>query len=568
MRKNPIQQKRVAMNVKPRIVLTPPMDIPAAPLEVTSLPPPVPVVVPQQPPVPVVKTPQPSFEPIAPVAISQKLDLPEVCDEKADPYSLSTIFVSLISGAKKSEILPLLRERHAKALERNDDLFIAIFEGGIAANQALPDCRRAITAYHRAFDLCERRTDAPNGFLHSMVWNLYIGLEDNPEAAGLMERARRNLKWDSSVAERNNELLREAWTEFEALPMFAERFESYRTAQDKESTSVINKLLRESRLDATKTLLLFPRNGANDVKTFSSVVSQSRGNYFLWNKGFGTVINPDLTFVDNFYRLGGVLRDIHNIVFTGSTLSCGNSLSQFQTLFDLLRQANTVQSVRFFVRPSIVEEHNAEFRCLEKCGSAESIRSLHNGNVAELLGGGSLVFRNGSFLLSLEDWKFQFLDRLIDDLEGRAAELSDQCDVMVLPVETAEELVWAARQVRERKPKLAIFDPPKDNNHLILLDACVRECVGPPIPIAYADSALIIDAFAGKFIDCVKAFAVSERDCWSENIRLTFAPNERRQPEGLLYFERGAESRFTDEHTEILEAFLYNRRCRRGLYFA
>jgi len=581
MRKNPIQQKRGAMNIRTRVAQFPPENTPALSVDVSASSPPAPtsppvaVVVPPQPVMAAINASPPPIRPVAPVVsggVPRELDSFGVSDEKSDPYALSTIFVALLSGAKRSEILPLLRVGLAKAVERGDDLFTAIFEGGIAANTLLPDFQRAISSYHRAFDLCKRRTDTPNGFLHSMVWSLYTNFEDSPEAAELMARARRHLKGTGSAAERNNELLREAWMEFEALPTFVERFESYRTVQDKESTPVINKLLRESRLDATKILLLFPRNWrsrrTNDVKSFSSVVSQTCGNYFFWNKGFGTVINPDLTFVDNFYRLGGVLRDVHNIVLTVSSSGSGNSLSQFRTLFDLLRQANVMQSVRFFVRPHIEEENSAEFQRLEKCGAAESIRPLCNGSESELLGGGSLTFCNGSFLLSLENRKLQFLDHAVGDLESQAEELGDQRDLMVLPVETVEELVWTARQVQERKPKLVIFDLPKENSHLILLDASVRDYVGFKTPIAYADSALIVDVLAERFVDCVKAFAVSESDCWTEYSQLAFDPHERQLPEGLLYFERGAESRFTDEHREILEAFLYNRRCRRGLYFA
>ena len=155
----------------------------------------------------------------------------------------------------------------------------------------------------------------------------------------------------------------------------------------------------------------------------------------------------------------------------------------------------------------------------------------------------------------------------IEDLEIQADELGERRDVMVLPAMTVEDIVWAARQVREHKPKSVIIDLPKKNNHLILLDGPIRDYVNSKMLIAYADSALIIDVLAEKFVDCVKAFAVSERDCWSENARLTFDPDERRLQEGLLYFERGAEAQFADEHAEILEAFLYHCRCRRGLYF-
>ena len=575
MRKNPIQQKRGAMNAKPRIASATPVRAPAAPAAASLLPSappsPVTVVARSQLTAAVVETAQSPVDPVASSMAPQKFESPDVSSGQSDPYTLSAIFVALLSGAKRSEILPLLRAGYAKALERNDDLFIAIFEGGIAANLAQPDVSRATVAYHRAFDLCERRTDAPNGFLHSIVWSLYTNLEDNAEVAELMERARRNLKRADSPAERSNELLREAWIEFEALPAFAEQFEKYRTAQDKESTLTLNKLLRESRLDASKTLLLFPRDcrsrHSSDVKSLSSVVSQTCGNFFLWHNGHGTVINPGLTFVDNFYRIGGVFRDIHNIVFSAASSSRGDFLTQFRALLDLFQQANVRQSVRFLVHPNIVEEHRAEFQRLDHCRVAESIRSVHTGTVAELLGGGSLTFRNGSFSLSLEDRKLQFLERVTDDLESQAEELGDQHDLMVIPVETVEYLVWAAQQVRKRRPKLVIFELSKENNHLILFDAFVRDYVDSKTPIAYADSALIIDVLAEKFVDCVKAFAVSERDCWSENVRLAFDPCERQQPEGLLFFERGAESQFTDEHTEILEAFLYNRRCRRGLYF-
>ena len=604
MRQNPIQQKRGAMNVKLRVASANSANLPSVPVAGTApvavSQPVAPAPVPSQPSVPVA-TPQPAtpppapIQPTVPIVVQQPVQatvapIPEqpatvvavsaapmgvemdISGGKADPYTLSTIFVSLLSGSKKSEIMPLLRSGLARAKARKDDLFITIFEGGIAANQPLPDIKRAITAYHRAFDLCEQRQDAPSGFLHSMVWSFYTDQDGNSEVAGLMERARQRLKHRGSSVEKNNELLQTVWTEFEQLPNFAERVESYRAAQDKESAPVINKLLRESRLDATKTMLFFPRSWrsrrANDVRPFSSVVSQTCGNYFFWRNGFGTVINPDLTFIDNFYRLGGVLRDIHNIVFTVSPSSSGNPLLQFQTLFDLLRQANVMQSVRFFVRPNVAEENDAEFRQLEDSETVESIRSLRNGIESDLLGGGSLTFRNDSMLLLLpENRTLQFLDSGTDDLESQTEELDESRDLMVLPVKTVEELVWTARLIKERKPKLVVFDLPKENNHLILLDPSIRNYVAPQTPIAYADSALVIDILTERFIDSVKAFAVSERDCWSENGRLTFEPNERHLPEGLLYFEQGTEACFADEHADILEAFLYNRRCRRGLYF-
>ena len=586
MRQNPIQQKREAMNVKFRAARLMCSDTPSDAVVVSPFPPTPPSVSPTlsaaQPVDEVTAAPLPSTVPEKPADFSEKPEksevsanhnISEIIGGKSDPYLLSTIFVSLLSGSRKSEIIPLLRDGLAKAKERNDDLYIAIFEGGIAANQPLPDLKRSIAAYHRAFDLCERRPDAPNGFLHSMIWNLFTTLDDGDEAAELMERARRNLQQVRSSTEKNNDLLREAWTEFEKLPKFTKQVENYRTAQDKESAPVVNKLLRESRLDKSKTLLLFPRSWrsrrANDVRSFSSIVSHTCGNYFFWHNGFGTAIDPDLSFVDNFYRIGGVLRDVHNIVLTASPSNGGSPLAQFRTLLGLLHQANVMQTVRFFVRPDVAAENDAEFRRFEQVGAAESIQSLDNGHKAELLGGGALTFRNGSCLLTLPERKtVQFLDRKKDDLESKSDELGEHHDLMVLPVETVEELVWSARQVRKHQPKLAVFDLPKENNHLILLDASVREFVGADTPIAYADSALALDVFGETFVDSVKAFVVSERDCWSPNSRLTFEPDERRLPEGLLFFEEGTESRFADEHSEILEAFLYNRRCRRGLYFS
>ena len=573
MRHNPIQQKREAMNAKSRV---------AQPTYSRySQPPSEPVIVPEPLPVQPVETvtPTPPVVPMETVETPEKSDKIEIvenieiAEEKSDPYSLPVIFASLLSGSKNSEVIPLLRDGLAKAKERNDSLYVAIFEGGVAANQPHPDVNRAMAAYQQALDLCERRPDAPNGFLHGMIWNLSTMLDDVGEVAELMERARRNLRRAGSSAEKNNDLLREAWAEFEKIPQFTKQVENYRAAQDKESTSIANKLLRESRLDKNKTLLLFPRNRrshrTHDVRPFSSTVSPAGGNYFLWRNGFGTVIDPDLSFVDNFYRIGGVLRDIHNIVLTASPSNSGSSLAQLRTLLGLLRQANVTQTVRFFVRPNIMEDNDAEFRRFAQIGALESIQSLNNGRESELLGGGSLTFRNGSCLLTLpENRTIRFLDRKKDDLEGEAKELGGRHDLMVLPVETVEELVWSAKLIREHQPKLAVFDLPEENNHLLLLDASVREFAGADTPITYADSALALDVLNEKFVDGVKAYSVSERDCWTENSRLTFEPNDRRLPEGLLFFEQGGEFRFADDHSDILEAFLYNRRCRRGLYFS
>ena len=574
MRQNPIQQKRAAMNVKVRVASP-------VPLSLAPTIPSVPVVA-----APVVELPKPvqstramptvlwcPVQPVAPAKVPTVPDVAELSGEASDPYALSTLFVALLSGSRRSEIIPLLEAGFTKAKERNDDLYVTIFEGGIAANQPLPDSKRAIAAYHRAFDLCEQRLDAPNGFLHSMVWSLFTTLDDGSEAAELMERARRNLKRTVSTSERNNELLRETWIEFEALPKFTSQVENYRTAQNTESAPVINKLLRESRLDKNKTLLLFPRDWrsrrANDFRLFSSIVSHTCGNYFFWRNGFGTVINPDLSFVDNFYRIGGVLRDLRNIILTTSSTNICSPLTQFRTLLGLLHQANMTQSVRFFVHPDIVTENDAEFRRLEQTGVAESILPLNSGDALELLGGGSMVFRHGSCLLTLPEGKtIQFLDQGAYDLEGNAEGRGDHHDFVILPVDTVEELIWAARLVRERKPKAVVFDLPKENNHLLLLAASVREFIGSKTTIAYADSALVFDVLGEAFVDCVKAFTVSNDDCWSENSRLAFDPEDRQMPEGLLFFATGSECRFANEHSDILEAFLYNRRCRKGLYFA
>ena len=492
--------------------------------------------------------------------------------DKSDPYHLSAIFVSLISGSRKSEIMPLLQVGLAKAKERDDDLYAAIFEGGIAANLPEPDLKQSIATYHRALDFSERRPDAPHGFLHSMIWNLFTATDDSPEAAELMERARRNLRRARSSSEQDNELLQEAWAEFEKLPGFMEQVGTYRTVQGRESANVVNKLLRESRLDKSKTLLLFPRSRScwtNNDRPLSSINSRTCGNYFFWRNGCGTVINPDGAFVDNFYRVGGVLRDIHNIVLTVSPSNGGNPLAQLQTLFGLLHQANVSQAVRFFVHPAIALENDAELRCFERSGTVESIHSLNSGSESELRGGGVLTFRNGSFLLALPENKtIQFLDRATDDLANKADELGERRDVVVFPVETIEELVWAARLVRLRKPKLTVFDLPRENNHLLLLHSSVRDFVGPETPVTYADSALALDVLEATFVDCVKAFTVCERDCWSGNGRLAFGSEGHRPPEGLLFFAEEAASRFADEGNEILEAFLHNRRCRRGLYFA
>lgn len=74
------------------------------------------------------------------------------------------------------------------------------------------------------------------------------------------------------------------------------------------------------------------------------------GGYFIFHKGKGTIIDPGYNFIDNFFRAGGRIVDIENIVLTHAH---DDHTSNFEPLLSLIHQYNEKTGDEFFKRITV-----------------------------------------------------------------------------------------------------------------------------------------------------------------------------------------------------------------------
>lgn len=67
------------------------------------------------------------------------------------------------------------------------------------------------------------------------------------------------------------------------------------------------------------------------------------GGYFIFHKGKGTIIDPGYNFIDNFFRAGGRIVDIENIVLTHAH---DDHTSNFEPLLSLIYQYNDKRNLQ------------------------------------------------------------------------------------------------------------------------------------------------------------------------------------------------------------------------------
>ena len=100
---------------------------------------------------------------------------------------------------------------------------------------------------------------------------------------------------------------------------FQRKSQEYQDLITKEKSHYNKTLVRESRMPAQQSLLMFLRKW-NSYTPAIPVYNRTSvgGGYFLWHRKTGSVIDPGYNFLENFYRAGGSIADIDNIIITHS----------------------------------------------------------------------------------------------------------------------------------------------------------------------------------------------------------------------------------------------------------
>jgi len=98
-------------------------------------------------------------------------------------------------------------------------------------------------------------------------------------------------------------------------------------------------LSKDSLLDAGQSFLLLLRkwNSFTPIIPTKDDERYVGGGYYIYHKGVGTVIDPGYNFIENFYRAGCRITDIHNIILTHAH---NDHTNDFESLLSLLYQYN------------------------------------------------------------------------------------------------------------------------------------------------------------------------------------------------------------------------------------
>lgn len=538
LRQDPTRRKRGEMNLKRRLADPPKRDVPARPSTSPALL---------------------SFEQTPPT------EKPEH-EQKGDAYQVPQLFEMLLSAAQSPGLIALAENNLRRARQDGDELYAAVFEGVLAANRTPPDLAEAVRCYHRAFDLAETSDAPPDGFLHSMAWSLFAEHSVNFEVTDLLKRARSGSDAEGFDA-RNAEWIRDTAREFQNLPTFAPAFEKFQAEHEDRIRRVRRLVFREGKLSKQWPLLLFPRATKSFAEQgFQHDIEEPKfGNYFFYSNGIGTVIDPDLTFLDEFCRLGGSLGEIRHIVFTSHpSRRIAPVIRQFCKLFEILHhELRNDGTPWFYVSRKIVQEIDNEFHDFVDRGTIQRIVGWEEG-VAHIFDGGSLAIQNGAVGIQTiaTTGRHHCAQVLLPTSDGvNSPSFLSSCSVSVFGGRTIDDFYRAATQARQCRPKLALFDFPE---HFRLLENPLRDYLAD-IPWAPISDSLACDWANGRFVDAVKAFDSPEGIGWSEFRDLSFGtvPGS----EELCYFSKDRADRFAEDGTDVMD-FMQSARCRRrGLYF-
>lgn len=553
LRQNPIQKKRNELNLKPRLLK--PKSGSTDPVVPVS-PPPVPKLSIPESPIPPISTSPISTSPVlqprsaAPVSLSPRGNY----EEKLEYYRIPRILSSLLAGPDP-QLISLLQEGLEKSRESKDEIYEAVFAGAIAANENPPDIAKAVRNYHRAFDLSEKRQEKPDGFLHGMVWNLFAHWSDHEDVVHLLDRARSELQNTPPRSDEDIRIRRIRDALMEDVE-FRRTYEEGQKKLDGRNREFDRRISRPGRLSPERALLFFPdacrREKSGDFDFQEFFPSMEKKSYFISLNGFGSVIDPGLSFFNAFDRLGGSLDDLRNVVFSSSRAMEPSWFEWLRTLYD---RHPPVERVRLIVTPDVVRRFDEELCSLEESGIAETVRFARPSE-AELIGGTTISMQSGSIVLKTPSGKtIQFAD-----LSGsfRPDTLISDPDILVL---SGTDLFTAIHWAEKKRPALAVFDSKEIRYSVDSADA-IRRYLGGEIAWAVADSMLICDVESRQFLDAVKAFDHPD-DPWTEFDKMGSAVH----PTGIYYFDRESRERFEDEQKEMVDSFLFYRNRRRNLYF-
>ena len=486
-------------------------------------------------------------------------------ERKLGDYQVSLLFSILLTAPQSSEFVQLAENSLNMARQRQDVLYEAIFEGVLAANRNPPDLSEAVRHYHRAFDIEDASNEPPDGFLHSLAWSLFAGSSSNTEVSQLLDRARAEIDEKHDSGKNNKKILQETMLNFRGLPSFPPAFEAYRSAEEDRIRRFHRHLMRPTRLLQKTPLLFFPKTIGKDT-VFRFVAGKPVfGNYFLLSGGQGTVIDPDLSFLDEFYRLGGSLRDVRNIVFTSLSEWSGDGiLRQFIDVFEKFYREVNCEKLRFFVAPEIIRRFQTVIDEPAKRAITESVIELSNDSNRTFSGDNLLFIEKRGLQFNIRtyrgDWSTVRFTAPLSEVEPEVS-MSD-CDVSVFAVQTPDDLYRIAEQTRRNRCRLTLLDFPRQNQFDEFVKP-LREFLGPDIPFAPADRSLVCDLQEHRFLDAVKSYEATKETGWTDYRNIAWSAESG----DLFYFDMENSDRFAGEKDEIFDTFRYNQRRRRGLYF-
>lgn len=493
-------------------------------------------------------------------------------------YQISTILSSLFMEAPGSQLLESLQAGLSKAKERADSFYELIFEGGIATNQTPINIDKAVSCFHRAFDFSKQQRGNGDVFLQNMVWNLFSKAGGSPLVAELLERAKSELQDVSETSKAADERIEQILGELNQLPGFETTFDCLKQKKEKAVELLKTQANRSGRLSNEQSLVFFPGSSFvfQNKPEFQSVLCKPEGAYFIAIKGSGTAINPKPGFFDACHRLGISLDELKNIVLTSVQKSNAPWFDETEASFAV---RNSSEKIKVFAAAEVVESFSKELLKLERLGCFEIVRfvaktaNLFDASEAELSGGGFVTLRRRSVTLKFVSPQgrvqtIQFADGSTYTTTN-CDELPEKADMLVLTANDSDDLLRCLAAVKElcsseRQPSLLVFDIPKNKPELLNLADSFKQYLSN-LPIAFAATSLICNPETHRFLDAVKAFDSNDpAGIWTDFLSIASSASASGEP---FYFQEGKETDFNRDKADIVESLrIAQRRCR-GLYF-
>ena len=117
-----------------------------------------------------------------------------------------------------------------------------------------------------------------------------------------------------------------------------EKIDDFFRAMEKAKEERKQFLSPETRLENDKSLFLVLRKWNSYTPIIPSSGDESvGGGYFLFHNGKGTVIDPGYNFIENFYKAGGRITDINNVILTHAH---NDHTIDFESILTLIHQYN------------------------------------------------------------------------------------------------------------------------------------------------------------------------------------------------------------------------------------